>query len=289
VKKIVPLIYDTVEKENKNWIPKAHYPSSASFKFPNGLLVGPDLLDQWLKWKGVQPSNPSDGPGLLKMRLGNGAHKELEKVLQKSGVKVMSEVAGKYQHPLLVYPISYRVDHLIEDEEGLGVLEVKSSMQQQMYSPYFGIKVKGIKLDHALQVLDYLKLVPGVKRGKLLYIDRGTGGMLEFDLWIGDDGLLHYEGEGLKRTLEITWDGIIERRRLLEAAVKLDTPPEPEYRAWINEKTGEVMPKKTIHGKEFKTNWRVMYSDYKDYIWKNPENFKYSLNANPQLVIENDD
>lgn len=292
MKKILGVVYDTLERNRKDWTPKAHYPSSASFKFSDGRLIGPDLLNEYLKWTGVTASNPSNGASLLKMELGNAAHKGLEKILQKSGMEVMSEVAGKLQLKDLKSPISYRVDHLIEDENELAVLEVKSTMQQQMYSPW-GIQAKGpwaTHPDHLLQVICYLEMVPGVKLGKLLYIDRGSGGMLEYNVnRLPASGFYSVSNSDATNAVvipEVTWPGIIKRWKDLELAVASGKAPDPEYRAWINEKTGEVMPKKTIKGKEFKTNWRVLYSGYKDYIWKNPDYFKFSYNENPPKGVE---
>lgn len=273
--KVSSLIYDTLEKDNNHWAPKAHYPSSASFKFSSGKLIGPDTLTSYLKWTGVKASNVSDGPGLLRMRLGDGTHNELAKILAKSGIKVLSEVGAKVKIDGLENLVSYRVDHLLEVEKIIEVLEVKSSQERQMFNPAYGIIRKGPKPDHLLQVICYLNLVPGVSRARLLYIDRSTGGMIEFV--ITKDGDKYFVDD--KAVPELSWLGIVDRWKVLEAALKVKEEPKPEHLAWINDKTGEVMPKKSVNKEEFKTPWRVMYNDYRDHIWKDPKHREHSLNA----------
>lgn len=276
--KLTKLIYDTLEseEEKRRWTPKAHYPSSASFKLADGSLIGPDLLTSYLKWTGVPPSNPSDGASLLKMRMGDGAHKELATIFAKANVKAVSETGAKVVVPGLRMPVSYRTDLQIELDGKLKVVEVKSSQEQQMFNKNYGICVKGPKLDHLLQVICYLNLVPGADTAIILYIDRGTGGMLEFT--VSKDGNGGYLLDG-KPLFGLTWSGIVDRWVELERALDAKVAPEPEYHAWINETSGNVMPKKTVKGEELKTPWRVLYNDYRDHIWKNPDNFKFSLNA----------
>jgi hypothetical protein len=299
---LTDLIYRTLENENKfKRQQTAHYPSSASYKFVDGTLVGPDLLMQYLKWKGVPPSNPSDAVGLLKMKLGDGAHKELARILNKAeGIRILTELPAKYLAPGLKKEISLRVDHLIEntllpatDGSRLFILEVKSSMQQQMFAKGWGIKTQGPKLDHLLQVICYIEIIPktvpgfsDLRSAKLLYVDRGTGGLLEFNIIKATSG--HYsvfdsEGKLLpvlenQRVEQISFEGIISRWATLENLLE-GASPIPEYRAWLNESTGEVMDTKTIKGQTYKTPWRVLYSEYKDYIWKNPANYQHSYNA----------
>lgn len=275
MKRIKTLVYDTLEKDNKSYVPTAHYPSSASFKFSSGELVGPDMLDQYLKWTGVTPSNPSDSPSLLRMKLGDGVHGVLAKIFSKCGLKVLTETAGRVQIEGLKYPISYRTDQLIEMDGELIVLEVKSSTEQQMFGKGWGIQDKGPKMDHILQVICYLQLVPMVKAAKLLYIARDTGRMIEYDITNHERG---YAVDG-KLIPELSWQGIIDRWVRLEKIVADKMQPEPEYKVWINEKTGEVMDKKTIKGEFFKSDWRALYSPYLDLVWKNPDNFKYTYNA----------
>lgn len=283
MKNIKSLIYDTLEKDNKDWTPKGHYPSSASFKFDNGDLVGPDLLDGFLKWSGVKPSNPSEASDILRMRLGDGVHSVLAKIFQRCGLKVLNEVSGKVQIEGLKHPISYRTDQLLEVDGKLIVLEVKSSTEQQMFGRGWGINDKGPKMDHLLQVFCYLELVPLVNSGRLLYIARDSGKMLEYEIekWGPND--LYYVNQ--RAVAEVTWEGILNRWRLLEKALEEKKQPDPEYKAWINDKTGEVMDKKTIKGVAYKTDWRVLYSSYKDLIWKDPKNYKFTYNAQHEAKV----
>lgn len=284
--KLTSLIYDTLEKEEekKRWIPKAHYPSSASFKYSDGTLVGPDLLTSYLKWTGVPPSNPSNGASLLKMRMGDGAHKELATILGKANIKAVPETGAKVPVPGLTYPVSYRTDVLAEIDGKLKIIEVKSSQEQQMFNRQYGICVKGPKTDHLLQVICYLELVPGADSALLLYIDRGTGGMLEFTVTKGSEGGYLLDGKPIP---EIRWSGIIARWVVLEEALVAKVEPESEYHCWLNEKTGEVMAKKTIKGEDYKSDWRCLYNDYKDFIWKNPKNYKQSYNFIYSEAIKN--
>lgn len=275
MKEITKLVYDTLEKNDGVRIPSAHYPSSASFKYSSGEVIGPDLLNEYLKWTGTTPSNPAGPKGILKMRLGDGTHIVLQKILEKCGVKVLSEVSIKANIPGLKYPISGRVDQLIEIEGKLLALEIKSTTDQQMYGTKFykGIIDDGPKPDHLLQVLVYLKTFPGVTGGKLLYIARDTGAMIEFDVTLDGPDHLKVNGESVP---ELNWLGVIERWIELEAALEHKDIPFPEHLAWLNDK-GEVMPVKTIKGKQLKTPWRTLYSSYKDLIWKDPKYIPFAF------------
>ena len=145
-----------------------------------------------------------------------------------------------------------------------------------MFSTRFPtIKDTGPKADHILQVISYLNAIPGVKRGRFLYVARDTGRMLEFVIEKSGDT---YAVDGVQ-VPELSWAGIIARWARLESILASGIAPAPDYKAWINEKTGEVMGVKTIKGEIYKTPWRVMYDDYRDLIWKDQKNFQYSFNA----------
>jgi hypothetical protein len=251
-------IYTVLKDSNKQWIPQNHNPSSASFKYPDGRIVGKDLLSLYYKWKGVPPSNPFSVESLLKFRLGDGAHEVLAKILSKAGIKHISEVAGKAQLPGLQKTISYRVDGLMEIDGNVEVLEVKSTDENQLLGRGWGIKDKGPKLEHIIQVLCYTNLVAGVKQARLLYIARDTGDMLEYI--VGKE----YEG--------VTFSGIVDRWRELERHLENNTVPLPEFKVWLNE-DGEIMPVKQIKGQRYKSDWQAMYGDYKDMIYKDPKNY----------------
>src|SRR5271169_4583959 len=107
------LILKTLEETNKEWTPIRHYPSSAGFKYSDGRVIGPDILSQFFKWTGVKPSNPADGPGIMKMKLGNGAHDTLASVLQVAGVKVLTETPFRVKPAGLEHEVSGRSDFLI--------------------------------------------------------------------------------------------------------------------------------------------------------------------------------
>lgn len=276
MKEITSLIYKTLENSNRDWVPKSHYPSSAGFKYKDGTVVGPDILSSFLKWTGVKPSNPPDGPAIMRMRLGDGTHEQIAKLLGNSGIKVMSEVAFKTAVPGLRHQVSGRVDGLLELRPSqLEVLEVKSANEQAMFGKGWGIESNGPKEDHLLQVICYLNNVPGVQRGRILYMSRDTGSMLEYVVEKSGDS---YAVDG-RAVPELSWSGIVSRWAEIEAAVASGVAPAPDYRAWINEDTGNVMNVKQINGVKHKTHWRVLYDNYRDYTWKNPDNFKYSFNA----------
>lgn len=276
------IILDTLVKTAKDWQPKSHYPSSASFKYPDGSTIGPDLLSQYLKWTGVRASNPPSGESIIKMRLGDATHGMLGNVLALADIKCVSESSFKAAIQGLVNPISGRTDFLVELAQELEVIEAKSTTDSQMFgSDRFGDKFSigrnGPKPEHKLQMISYLNNIPGVKRGRFLYIARDTGAMLEYvmERVVGKD---EYLMDG-KPVPYLSWAGIISRWQTLEEAVKTRVAPPPDYRAWINEKTGNVMKVKTINGATFKTDWHVMYDSYRDAIWGNPENFKFSNNV----------
>lgn len=286
MKQLSSLILKTLESQNKDWVPKSHYPSSAGFKYSDGTVIGPDMLSQFYKWTGAKPSNPPDGPSIMRMKLGDGSHGVLGNVLQKAGINVLAETSFKKNIDGLSHPVSGRTDFLAEfTTSELEVIEAKSSQDSQMFGKIgngWTIRDTGPKPDHILQVICYLNCIPGIKRGRFLYIARDTGRMLEFVMErTGDDS---YSIDG--RTIpEISWAGIVARWVELENIVKSGVAPAPDYQAWINTNSGEVMEKKTIKGEEYKTPWRVTYDSYRDLIWKDPKNFQFSFNAKPPLGV----
>jgi hypothetical protein len=273
------LILDTLVKTSKDWQPRSHYPSSAGFVYSDGTVIGPDILSSFYKWTGVKPSNPADGPGILKMRLGDATHRALADALAKSGVRVLSETSFKVKPEGLEHEVSGRSDFLIElSGHDLEVVEAKSSQDSMMFGKVgngWTIRDAGPKADHILQVICYLNCIPGLKRGRFLYVARDTGRMLEFIMERTGQDTYSIDGRPVR---ELSWSGIISRWAEVERVVKSGIAPAPDYHAWLN-KDGEVMTKKTIKGEDFKTPWRVMYDGYRDLIWKNPENYKYSYNA----------
>jgi len=278
--KIAPLIYKTLEQDNKQWVPKNHNPSSASFKYSDGRVIGKDMLSLYLKWTGVPPSNPITAKALLNMRMGDATHEALAKILAKAGIKAKSEVKGEGFVPGLKNKISYRVDGLCELDGNIEVLEVKSTTDDAMMSSGWGIIDTGPKEDHILQLVCYLNLEPGVKAGRLIYVSRDTGELLEYRIERDGDKYF-YSGSGAVIP-EISFSGIVARWAELEKRLENQEMPEPEFRPWLND-DGEIMKVKQIKGKKYKTPWQCMYDSYKDYIWKNPANYKFTMNAQFEL------
>ena len=279
---VASLIYQTLEREDRarDRKPRGHYPSSAGFEYTSGRLIGPDILSQFHKWNGTPQSNPSDGMSLIKMRLGDGTHDQFAKVLAKAGVKALPEVPIKAVITGLKREMSGRCDELVEINGDLEVWEVKSSTKTAMFGFKPGaacVQRDGPKDDAKLQKICYLNTIPGVRRGRFVYICRDSGEMLEYvmERVPGKDA---YTIDS-KPEPELSWAGIVQRWAHLEALLEDGTPPPPEYKAWLNEKTGEVQDIKTIDGVPYKTPWRVMYDPYRDLIWKDPRNAKHSLNA----------
>lgn len=274
------LILKTLETQNKDWAPKSHYPSSAGFKYSDGTVIGPDILSSFYKWTGVKPSNPSDGPSLMRMKLGDATHGVLGNILSKAGKNVLIETSFKKNVDGLLNPVSGRTDFLLElTPSELEVVEAKSSQDAQMFGKIgngWTIRDTGPKPDHLLQGICYLKCIPGLKRCRFIYVARDTGRMLEFVMELSGEDSYIVDGRIIP---ELSWAGIVARWAELERIVKLGVPPAPDYRAWINEKTGDVMDTKQIDGEKFRTPWRVTYDSYRDAIWRNPENFKFSMNA----------
>jgi hypothetical protein len=262
---IKTIIYKTLEDNNKQYIPQYHNPSSASLKLPNGQILGKDLKSLYLKWKGILPSNPIESGALLRMEMGNGIHDIIAKILNKAGIKHISEVAGKSEVPGLKHKVSYRVDGLFELDGQLEVLEVKSSTDQQMFGKGWGIEDTGAKADHLLQVCCYLNLVPGVKQARLLYISRDSGRMIEYI----------YKNKNIG---EITFSKILQRWIELETYLERNLEPDPDFKVWLND-DGNIMDVKQIKGKKYKSDWQALYDGYRDLIWKDPKNFEHTYNA----------
>lgn len=270
---IKSIIYETLEKENKQFVPQNHNPSSASFKTSTGKIVGKDMLSMYYKWKGVAPSNPSPASSILKMRLGDGVHTVVAGILAKAGIKALAEVGGKFHVATLKRPISYRVDGLHELNGELEVLEVKSVDEDQIIGRGWGIREKGPKADHLLQCICYFNVVPGVRRIRLLYIARDSGEMEEFILEkVSADSYAVLQGSKIL-DCPFSFRGITERWGELERALETNIIPPIEFRVWLNEER-EFMKVKQIKGEKFKSQWEALYSPYADMIYKDPKNYQ---------------
>ena len=275
---IKEVIYKTLEQENKSWTPKNHNPSSASFKCSDGKVIGKDLLSLFYKWKGLPATDPPDAKAILKMKAGDANHEMIAKILAKAGIKALAEVGGKVNVPGLKQAIGYRVDGLQELNGDL--LEVKSVGGDQIAGRGWGIRDCGPKLDHLLQCVCYIELVPGVKRVRLLYISRDDGEMEEFVL---EHSGAKYQIEQLLNGKiiypEITFAGICDRWAQLEGYLASDVEPLPEFRIWVNE-NGSLMKVKQIKGERYKSDFEAIYSSYFTKIYLDPNNFdKVTYNA----------
>jgi hypothetical protein len=278
---ITPLIYKTLENENKQWSPVNHNPSSAGFVYSDGRVVGPDLLSSYYKWMGIKPTNPSDGKSILRMKLGDGTHMVLAQILAKAGIKAKSEVKGALEIQGLKHKMSYRVDQLYEVDNLLEVGEIKSTDDDAMFGNqyYGGIKEEGVKPDHLLQVICYLNAEPGVKRGRIIYIARDSGEILEFVVEKLDGDRYAVDG---KPVPELSFAGIVARWKELETALETKQPPTPSYHAWLkyaeDGSVESIIKIKQINGKKYKSDWRTGFDNYADLIWKDPKNKPFSYN-----------
>lgn len=270
--KITDLLYDTLGKDERVKRAKvAHYPSSASIIMPNGKVVGTSLIDQFLSWKDVPPSNPPTAQKKLEFMFGDAKHEVIAKILSKANVKAMSEASAKYQHPKLKYPISYRTDNIIEANGEVIVVEVKTSEGGYRYIE--NLQNDGPKLGHVLQVVCYLEMVPGARRGKLLYLVSPGPKLIEFEILKTSEG---YECDGDLVT-GMTFEKIIDRWVSLEDYLHKDVRPDMEFKGWISP-TGTFMKVKTIDHVSYKSDWELDYSAYRDYLILDPNNEKFTYN-----------
>ena len=281
-------ILDNVFREDaKKWVDYRkdaeyrHNPSSATAEI-KGKVEGACLRQLYYKATKVTESDPQDPTNKYAAFMGDAVHFAIQRQLQKSReVSFMPETKGKVLVDGLTKEVSYRLDGLVSSNSQIGGLEIKTTQGEALHSKFYGIKVKGPKLDHLLQVITYFNSFPGLSWFVLFYIARDDGYKLQFD--ITRDGnkykVFSLDGKDLSYLIEdVTFNSIVKRWATLEDRLKHKIIPKRDYRVWLKD-DGTIQDTKQIKGEKFKSDWRCGYCSFKTKCWSEPDARENSYNA----------
>lgn len=257
-----------------------HNPSSASIK--KDKVYGKCLRQLYYRATKVgesEPFEPGDGYAAF---LGDAVHTAIAKKLQKSReISFMPEVGGRVLIDGLTKEISYRVDGIVSCNNEIGGLEVKSTQEEALTSKWFGIKHKGPKVDHLLQIICYFNSFNGLKWFVLFYIARGTGYKVQFNITrVGDEyKVMSLDGTDFSHLIKgVKFSDISSRWSELETAVKDQKIPSREFKVWLKS-DGTIQDTKTIKGELNKSDWQCLWCPFKTKCWTDSGADKDSYNS----------
>ena len=244
-----------------------HNPSSASFKYANGTVIGACLRSLYYKANKIVKSNPSDFTGRLQMGFGDGLHSwVLGKLANSKEITLRSEASGRMKIDPLTKEVSYRVDGLVNYDKQNGCLELKF---KQGYAVEKRIRDKTPDEDSTLQTICYLNTEP-VEWVNLCYAARDSALRAEFQITKQGDVYLQEPviPNGDRVLLpELCFNGIKARWLELEECLKTFTVPKRDYKVVYND-FGHIVELRQKNCVKYKSHWRCMYCDWKDYCWK---------------------
>jgi len=253
----------------------SHYPSQASALDSEGQPIGKCLRAQWYSWKGVPKSNAPDATACWKFRAGDAIHEVFPAMLREAGFDLCNEVAFKVTPPGLVYPVSGRVDSLIElNGETIGV-EIKSTYGQGLTNRKTGVKYAGAKPEHLLQIITYLHCTT-IDKFILVYLARDNFYRTQFLIQKAPCGGVLVNGEAA----DVTFPDIIRRWQALEESLKTDSVPARDYFLQYPE---DIALRKYTEYRETSTakkpltletwskdrgDWQCSYCDFSETCWQ---------------------
>lgn len=187
----------------------------------------------WYKFSGVEPTNPPLDAGLEKMWMGEILHGALNDLLHDGHFTPGESKKGAIDGVLYVY----EPDGIIEMDGKKWVVEFKT-----VFLGGWNTVQNEPKPEHLTQLAIYMQLEEA-DAGVLLYLDRGSGHMIEYSLTRGAkfDALLQ---DAKKRVRE------------LQGNLAAGIPPEPEFPIFIKRVPGGGMSFDfTKDGKAYKTGF----------------------------------
>lgn len=247
-----------------------HYPSSASIKIAGDKeagskdrIVGACLRQLYYRATKEPETEKIDPTGLLQMGFGDAIHGWIQNKLAKSKeIRITAESRGKVLLDELTKEVSYRLDGLVTFDGEHGGLELKTTQSRAVSDKDWGIKAKGPKQDHLLQVITYMGLDPALKWFALVYLGRDTAYRLEFHI-TRDGDTFFLDGKEIK---DLKFDGIKNRWIELESFLKDGKIPPRDYKVWLKP-DGTIQETKTIKGKFFKSDFRCLYCPFSKKCW----------------------
>lgn len=200
-----------------------HNPSTTRVKLADGTVMGSCLLNQYRKWKGVEPTNPMDISGLFRTHMGNVIEDDYELGLKT--LKIPYNRGHAFKTDIgLKHMMSAKLDFIINpDTEPEGV-ELKTSFGQGM-NKYK--KTQQPKDQYYMQIACYfqcpdydIKVFHNPNIGRDSYYRIGFS-MIE-------DENKHYYCNG--KTTQWGFQDIVESWRELEGYLEKNKEPPPDYK-----------------------------------------------------------
>ena len=282
--KFITVLDDVLKEEEKQRGPSKdfrHHPSSASNVLEAGSkwsdkgesVTGACLRNIFYRATNQPETNPKKMSTKLQAGFGDAIHGWLLSKLQKSKkLTIQSESAGKVTVEPLTNIVSFRLDGLVTYQGDMGGLEIKTS---QNFGLARMLKKGGPRPYDILQVMTYFATNPLIRWFALVYVCRDTGFWVEYHMWRDPKtGKFMLEGiypEKQPESIEgLTFEGVVDRWKAVEAYVANKELPPRDYQAVLN-KDGEVTDKRTKNGVDYETDFRCKYCEFQTHCWSLPD------------------
>jgi hypothetical protein len=253
-----------------------HYPSSASYKKPDGTVIGACLRQLYWRNTGEVPSDAKEFTTKLQADFGNGIHdKVLEKLKKSKKIKIEGEAKGRIKLIGLDNEISYRLDGLVNYQGERGGFELKTMQSRAVQDM---VKKGQIKENHLLQIISYFIADESLRWFGLVYVGRDTAFRAEYHIYKDEQGRFVVESVFPQRTQKISdlvSEGIIARWKELEAYLRDKKLPNRDYKAVLT-KEGKFTLLRTKNYVDYKTDFECRYCPFRTKCWSMADAKEYS-------------
>jgi len=193
---------------------------------------------QFYEHMGAEPTNV-EAKSLFKMRWGNQIHFDCYRLWEARGVlaKKEGDMAGLYEHPDLEFPISYRPDALLFDDDEYSLIDIKTT---------YGYGFSKIpKWSQRWQMSWYAKLLD-------------PRAYEEWGIEISEYVITFFARDNANR-------------RSLVAGKHFDFMDIDDVSVWVH--LEECLKKKEVPERSYdRTHWMCKYCDYRDLCWEAHKN-----------------
>ncbi len=260
-----------VEKEKQKTNIVRYYPSSASFKKPDGTVVGACLRQLFYRASNEPETDAKELTTKLQGDFGNGIHDILLKKLSKSKrIKITPEASGRIKLDGLDNEISFRLDGLVNYQAERGGLEIKTV---QSFAVQKMVKESGPRDSYLLQILSYFLTDDTLKWFSLILFGRDTAYRAEYLIYKDEQGRYLLEGvfpRKAPKVIEFNEEGIVARWKELEQHLKNKTVPQRDYKAVLS-KEGNFVEKRVKNYVDYKSDVACRYCEYRTKCWSLPD------------------
>jgi len=225
-------------------------PTEASVKI-DGIVYGSCLRSSWYSLKHFKP-RPPDARALRVMEVGKALEQLEAERCRRMGILVEKPLDFKVPNPLEPNQIiSGRKDFYVHVDGHDYVVEYKTGSGY----PFEKNVIKGGKstIDHVLQISLYLHF-GDIKRGLLVYLDRGYSHYKEFLIYVDNDGHIYQNNKGIG----IKVDDILMRYKELYQYVTKGILPPRDYIPFYTYDMATAVKEGLQHGrisKSMVTKW----------------------------------